>query len=297
MKKRTRRGTCHRPYPHRGSQRDRRGDGQPRADRDHDCLQPGRCDGRADGAEAGIARAIYELGNSAAWAGGHHCHRPMVSIRSRSQVRDDPRHSVRGNAGRRPEATAGRRQGPAAFALYAVLTSTTAALDRESPESPSAMPCRAASAGAVQANNRFGPGRPSPRTPQAPHWSGVTANGPSQGSPAVPGRDLYASLCRVAGAQLDVDSAAATSYKSRALNAVDPVDGLNLYFHGGDATSRCMSGGAWGFDATHTQQCWDSTSTIATASLGQALQALSSSLSSTAVSRHAIASVCATAAE
>src|SRR3989442_11504024 len=41
------------------------------------------------------------------------------------------------------------------------------------------------------------------------------------------------------------------------MRAVDPVDGLNLYLPGGDATSRCMSGGAWTFDAAHTQQCWD----------------------------------------
>ena len=57
--------------------------------------------------------------------------------------------------------------------------------------------------------------------------------------------------------RLDVDSAAPASLKNRARTAVDPVDGLNLYFRGNDVTSRCRSGGAWNFKADETQRCWD----------------------------------------
>jgi hypothetical protein len=159
----------------------------------------------------------------------------------------------------------GRRQLQAAvkvlppFALYAVLTSTTATLGSgiSGVIIRNALP--SASAGAVQANNRLGAGTAiAANTAGATLVGAVTANGTITGIAC----GSWPWTCTQASAvlpvpRLDVDSAAATSYKSRARNAVDPVDGLNLYFHGGDATSRCMSGGTWNFDAAHTQQCWD----------------------------------------
>src|SRR3989442_7215350 len=52
-----------------------------------------------------------------------------------------------------------------------------------------------------------------------------------------------------------MDSAATTSLKYRAQHTFD-ADGKYLYFEGGD-TGRGNRGGAWIFDASHTQQCWD----------------------------------------
>src|SRR5712664_1295588 len=210
-------------------------------------------------AEAGIARAIYELGNSAAWPGvttaigdGQY----QVTVTASGTIRVIPSVGTRGG---------GRRQLQAAvkvlppFALYAVLTSTTATLGSgiSGVTIRNALP--SASAGAVQANNRLGAGTAiAANTAGATLVGAVTANGTITGIAC----GTWPWTCTQGSAvlpvpRLDVNSAAATSYKSRALNVVDPVDGLNLYFHGGDATSRCMSGGAWTFDATHTQQCWD----------------------------------------
>jgi hypothetical protein len=210
-------------------------------------------------AEAGIARAIYELGNSAAWPGvtaaigdGQY----QVTVTSSGNIRVIQSVGTRGG---------GRRQLQAAvkvlppFTLYAVLTSTTAALGSgiSGVTIRNALP--STSAGAAQANNRLGAGTAiAANTAGATLVGAVTANGAITGIAC----GTWPWTCTQASGvlpvpRLDVDSAAATSYKSRAVSAVDPVDGLNLYFHGGDATSRCMSGGAWSFDAAHTQQCWD----------------------------------------
>ncbi len=209
-------------------------------------------------AEAGIARAIYELGNNPAWAGvttaigdGQY----QVTVTSSGNVRIIQSVGTRGG---------GRRQLQAAvkvlppFALYAVLTSTTATLGSGTSGVTIRNALPSSTAGAVQANDRLGGTAITANTAGATLVGAVTANGSITGIAC----GTWPWTCTQASGvvpvpRLDVDSLAATSYKSRAQNAADPVDGLNLYFHGGDPTSRCMSGGAWSFDAAHTQQCWD----------------------------------------
>lgn len=210
-------------------------------------------------AEAGIARAIYELGNNAAWPGvttaigdGQY----QVTVTASGTVRVIQSVGTRGG-GRRQLQAAVKALPP--FALYAVLTSTTATLGSANPGVTIRNALPSSSAGAVQANNRLGAGTAiTANTAGATLVGAVTANGTITGIAC----GTWPWTCTQASGvlpvpRLDVDSAAATSYKSRAQSAVDPVDGLNLYFHGGDATSRCMSGGVYSFDASHTQQCWD----------------------------------------
>ncbi|HEX9533677.1 MAG TPA: pilus assembly PilX N-terminal domain-containing protein [bacterium] len=210
-------------------------------------------------AEGGIARAIYELGNSAAWPGvttaigdGQY----QVTVTSSGTVRVIQSVGTRGG-GRRQLQAAVKALPP--FTLYAVLANTTATLGSGNSGVTIRNALPSTSAGAVQANNRLGAGTAiTANTAGATLVGAVTANGAIAGIAC----GTWPWTCTQASGvlpvpRLDVDSAAATSYKSRAISAVDPVDGLNLYFHGGDATSRCMSGGAWTFDAAHTQQCWD----------------------------------------
>ena len=210
-------------------------------------------------AEAGIARAIYELGNNATWPGvttaigdGQY----QVTVTSSGTVRVIQSVGTRGG-GRRQLQAAVKALPP--FTLYAVLANTTATLGSGNSGVTVRNALPSASAGAVQANNRLGAGTAiTANTAGATLVGAVTANGAIIGIAC----GTWPWTCTQASGvvpvpRLDVDSAAATSYKSRAMSAVDPVDGLNLYLHGGDATSRCMSGGAWTFDAAHTQQCWD----------------------------------------
>ncbi len=210
-------------------------------------------------AEAGIARAIYELGNNAAWGGvttpigdGQY----QVTVTSSGNVRVIQSVGTRGG-GRRQLQAAVKALPP--FTLYAVLANTTATLGSGTAGVTIRNALPSSSAGAVQANNRLGAGTAiTANTAGATLVGAVTANGTIAGIAC----GTWPWTCTQASGvlpvpRLDVDSAAATSYRSRARSAVDPVDGLNLYFHGGDATSRCMSGGAWSFDAAHTQQCWD----------------------------------------
>lgn len=209
--------------------------------------------------EAGIARAIYELGNNAAWPGvttaigdGQY----QVTVTASGTVRVIQSIGTRGG-GRRQLQAAVKALPP--FVLYAVLTSTTATLGSAITGVTIRNALPSTSAGAVQANNRLGAGTAiGANTAGATLVGAVTANGTITGITC----GTWPWTCTQASGvlpvpRLDVDSAAATSYKSRAQSTVDPVDGLNLYFHGGDATSRCMSGGAYSFDASHTQQCWD----------------------------------------
>ncbi len=210
-------------------------------------------------AEAGIARAIYELGNNAAWGGvttpigdGQY----QVTVTSSGNVRVIQSVGTRGG-GRRQLQAAVKALPP--FTLYAVLANTTATLGSGTAGVTIRNALPSSSAGAVQANNRLGAGTAiTANTAGATLVGAVTANGTIAGIAC----GTWPWTCTQASGvlpvpRLDVDSAAATSYRSRARSGVDPVDGLNLYFHGGDATSRCMSGGAWSFDAAHTQQCWD----------------------------------------
>jgi hypothetical protein len=210
-------------------------------------------------ADAGIARAIYELGNNAAWPGvttaigdGQY----QVTVTSSGTVRVLQSVGTRGG---------GRRQLQAAvkvlppFMLDAVLANTTATLGSGNSGVTIRNALQSSSAGAVQANNRLGAGTAiTVNTTGATLVGSVTANGAISGIAC----GTWPWTCTPAAGvvpvpRLDVDSGAGSSYKSRALNTPDPADGLNLYFSGGDPTSRCMSGGAWTFDASHTQQCWD----------------------------------------
>lgn len=210
-------------------------------------------------AEAGIARAIYELGNNAAWPGvttaigdGQY----QVTVTSSGNVRVIQSVGTRGG-GRRQLQAAVKALPP--FTLYAVLTSTSATLGLGTPGVTIRNALPSTSAGAVQANNRLGAvAAITANTVGATIVGAVTANGAIIGIACA----TWPWTCTQASGvlpmpRLDVDSAAATSYRSRARGAVDPVDGLNLYFHGGDVTSRCLSGVTWTFDAAHTQQCWD----------------------------------------
>jgi type IV pilus assembly PilX-like protein len=210
-------------------------------------------------AEAGIARAIYELGNNAAWPGvttaigdGQY----QVTVASSGTVRVIQSVGTRGG-GRRQLQAAVKALPP--FTLYAVLANTTATLGLGTPGVTIRNALPSTSAGAVQANNLLGAAAAITANPAGATIVGaVTANGAIIGIACA----TWPWTCtQASGAvpmpRLDVDSAAATSYRSRARGAVDPVDGLNLYFHGGDVTSRCMSGVAYSFDAAHTQQCWD----------------------------------------
>jgi len=210
-------------------------------------------------ADGGIARAIYELGNNAAWPGvtsaigdGQY----QVTVASSGNVRVIQSVGTRGG-GRRQLQAAVKALPP--FTLYAILANTTATLGSGNSGVTIRNALPSASAGAVQANNRSAAGTAiTVNTTGATLVGAVTANGTITGITC----GTWPWPCTQASGvlpvpRLDVDSAAATSYKTRARSTVDPVDGLNLYFLGGDATSRCMSGGAWNFDAAHTQQCWD----------------------------------------
>jgi hypothetical protein len=209
-------------------------------------------------AEAGLARAIYELSNNAAWPGvttaignGQY----QVTVTSSGNVRVIQSVGTRGGGRRQLQAAV---KALPAFMLYAVLANTTATLGSANSGVTIRNALQSSSAGAVQANNRLGAGTAiTVNTAGATLVGSVTANGAISGIAC----GTWPWTCTPAASvlpvpRLDVDSGAGTSYKSRALTP-DPVDGLNLYFRGGDPTSRCLSGGAWNFDLSHTQQCWD----------------------------------------
>src|SRR2546428_102900 len=112
-------------------------------------------------------------------------------------------------------------------------------------------------ASAVQANNKLAAATAmTVNTTGANIIGGLTANGTISGVTC----GIWAWTCNVSATvraipEIDMDSAATTSLKYRAQHTFD-ADGKYLYFKGGD-TGRCNSGGAWTFDAAHTQQCWD----------------------------------------
>src|SRR3989441_6230683 len=113
------------------------------------------------------------------------------------------------------------------------------------------------STSAVQANNKLAaPTAMTVNTTGANIIGGLTANGTISGVTCA----SWAWTCNASASvraipEIDMDSAATTSLKYRAQHTFD-ADGKYLYFKGGD-TGRCNSGGAWTFDASHTQQCWD----------------------------------------
>jgi hypothetical protein len=210
-------------------------------------------------AEAGVARAIYELGVNPAWAGvtaaigaGQY----QVIVTSSGTVRFVDSLGTRGGGRQRLHAAV---KVVPRFLVYGLLANTTATLGSAIPGVTIRNALPSADAGAVHANNRLGAGTALTINPTgATVIGGVTANGTISGISCAtwPWR-CNAAFGVLPFPRLDADSASATSLRSRARTTVDPADGLNLYFHGGDASSRCNSGGTWNFDASHTQQCWD----------------------------------------
>ncbi len=210
-------------------------------------------------ADAGVARALYELGADASWTGGTGsvgAGQYQVTATSSGTVVVIDAVGTQGG-GRRRVAAAATSLPP--FLVYAVLANTTATLGGASPGLVVRNALPSSDAGAAHASNRLGAATAlTVNTAGAVVAGGLTAVGTIAGvsCAAWPWRcsETFGAL---PFPRLDVDSASAASLESRARAAVDPVDGLNLYFRGGDRTSRCRSGGAWNFGANQTQRCWD----------------------------------------
>lgn len=209
-------------------------------------------------AEAGVARALYELDLNAGWAGaadtlGDGSY--QVAVTSTGPVRLIRSTGVRG-AGRQ-FLTAAVRLVPR-FALVTVLGNTTVTVGgpQSGLEVENTFPSDASRA--LHANNRLGAATAvSVNQAGASIVGGVTANGAIGGIACATWPwtcDPAAGLLRFP--RLDMDSADPAAYRSRARSTIDPVDGLNLYFRGGDPTSRCGAPG-WGFGPLETQRCWD----------------------------------------
>ncbi len=210
-------------------------------------------------AEAGVARAVYELGVNPAWAGvtdvigdGQY----QVTVTSTGTVRFIESTGTRGGGRRRLRVAV---KALPQFLFYAVLANTTATLGSPTAGVTIRNALPSADAGAVHASNRRGAATAITINPAgAVVVGGVTANGGIAGISCL----TWPWRCSTAFGvmplpRLDVDSGAPTSLENRARATIDPADGLNLYFHGGDATSRCDSGGAWNFGNQETQHCWD----------------------------------------
>src|SRR2546422_8355017 len=208
-------------------------------------------------AEAGLSRAIYELSQNAGWTGttaaigdGQY----VVTVASSGSVRSITSTGTRGG---------GRRVLKAAFkavpqsATSTVLANTTATIGSATAGLTVRNDFPSSGASAVQANNKLAAATAmTVNTTGANIIGGLTANGPIFGVTC----GMWAWTCNASATvraipEIDVDSTATTSLKYRAQHTFD-ADGKYLYFKGGD-TGRCNSGGAWTFDAAHTQQCWD----------------------------------------
>jgi hypothetical protein len=210
-------------------------------------------------ADAGVARAVYELSANASWPGvtasvGAGQYQVTVSASGTTVVVDSV--GTQGS-GRRRVAAAAKILPP--FMAYAVLANTTATLGGPAPGLTVRNALPSSDAGAAHASNRLGAATALTVTAAgATVAGGLTAQGTIAGVSCA----TWPWRCSEAfGAlpfpRLDIDSASPSSLESRARAAVDPLDGLNLYFRGGDRTSRCRSGGAWTFGPTETQRCWD----------------------------------------
>src|SRR2546425_7094125 len=138
-----------------------------------------------------------------------------------------------------------------------VLANTTATIGSASAGLTVSNNFPSSAASAAQANNKLAaPTAMTVNTTGANIIGGLTANGTISGVTCA----SWAWTCNASASvraipEIDMDSAATTSLKYRAQHTFD-ADSKYLYFKGGD-TGRCNSGGAWTFDASHTQQCWD----------------------------------------
>jgi len=208
-------------------------------------------------AEAGLSRAMYELSQNAGWAGTTAAigdAQYVVTMTSSGSVRSITSTGTRGGGRRVLKAAVAAIPQSASTTVLANATATigsaTAGLTVRND-----FPSSAASA--VQANNKLAAATAmTVNTTGANIIGGLTANGTISGVTC----GIWAWTCNVSATvraipEIDMDSAATTSLKYRAQHTFD-ADGKYLYFKGGD-TGRCNSGGAWTFDASHTQQCWD----------------------------------------
>src|SRR5256712_10111277 len=208
-------------------------------------------------AEAGLSRAMYELSQNAGWTGTTAAigdAQYVVAVATSGSVRAITSTGTRGG---------GRRVLKAAVAAIpqsasaTVLANATATIGSGTTGVTVSNNFPSSAASAVQANNKLAAGTAmTVNTTGANIIGGLTANGTISGVTC----GSWAWTCNASAAvrsipEIDVDSAATTSLKYRAQHTFD-ADGKYLYFKGGD-TGRCNSGGAWTFDATHTQQCWD----------------------------------------
>src|SRR2546422_9133270 len=208
-------------------------------------------------AEAGLSRAMYELSQNAGWTGttaaigdGQY----VVAVPSSGSVRSITSTGTRGG-GRRVLKAAVKAVPQSATST--VLANATATIGSGSTGLTVSNNFPSSAASAVQANNKLAAATAMTiNTTGANVIGGLTANGTISGVTC----GSWAWTCNASATvrsipEIDVDSTASTSLKYRAQHAFD-ADGKYLYFKGGD-TGRCNSGGAWTFDATHTQQCWD----------------------------------------
>src|SRR2546427_3944603 len=208
-------------------------------------------------AEAGLSRAMYELSQNAGWTGTTAAigdAQYVVTMTSSGSVRLITSTGTRGG---------GRRVLKAAVAAVpqsastTVLANATATIGSGSTGLTVSNNFPSSSTSAVQANNKLAaPTAMTVNTTGANIIGGLTANGTISGVTCA----SWAWTCNASASvraipEIDMDSAATTSLKYRAQHTFD-ADGKYLYFKGGD-TGRCNSGGAWTFDAAHTQQCWD----------------------------------------
>src|SRR5207249_240575 len=206
-------------------------------------------------AEAGLSRAMYELGQNAGWTGitaaigtGQY----VVTVTSSGLIRSITSTGTRGG---------GRRVLKAAVKVVAksaastVLANTTATIGSNTSGLTVSNDYPSSAASAVHANNQLsGPTAISVNTAGANVIGGLTANGVITGV----GCPTWAWTCNASAGvrpmpEIDVDSAATSSLKYRAQHTFD-ADGKYLYFKGGDP-GRCNSGSPWIFIST--LQCWD----------------------------------------
>src|SRR5712691_11057824 len=210
-------------------------------------------------AEAGLSRAMYELSQNAGWAGTTAAigdAQYVVTLTSSGSVRSITSTGSRGG-GRRVVKAAVKAVPQSATST--VLANTTATIGSGATGLTVRNDFPSSVASAVHSNNTLMAGTATTvNTAGATVIGGLTANGTISGVTCA----SWAWTCNASASvraipEIDMDSAAASSLRNRAKNTTDPADGRNLYFHGGDATSRCNSGGAWTFTATETQRCWD----------------------------------------
>ncbi|TMI77087.1 MAG: hypothetical protein E6H05_01665, partial [Bacillati bacterium ANGP1] len=224
-------------------------------------------------AEAGLSRAMYELSQNAGWTGTTGTigdAQYVVTLTSSGSVRSITSTGTRGGGRRVLKAAV---QAVPQSATSTVLVNTTAMIGSATTGLTVRNDFPSSAASAVHSNNKLTAG-----TAMTVNTTGATVIGELTASGTISGVTCatWAWTCNASASErsipeLDMDSAAASSLRNRAKNTTDPADGKNLYFHGGDATSRCNSGGAWTFSATETQRCWDYYISQRTGTIGQSI--------------------------